>query len=182
MARKRRRKVARSASPQPVRSVLLRAWVVFIGVLLAFHLAVVNGGPELSQVLTRLNAQLTGGALTLLGAGPRVNGNMVSTSFFAAEIIFECTAVYPIAMWVAAVLAYPARWRPKLLGIALGVPALMVLNVVRLVTLFYLGYWWAEVFDTAHLLIWQSLLVFLTLLLWLLWAATIVRRDEARAA
>jgi exosortase H (IPTLxxWG-CTERM-specific) len=162
--------------------VLLRSWLIFIGALLAFHLVVVTGGANLIDLMTRLNALLTAGALTLLGAGAQVDGNLVTTPFFAAEIIFECTAVYPIAMWISAVLAYPARWRPKLLGIALGVPVLMLINVVRLVSLFYVGYWWAEVFETVHLLIWQSLLVFLTLLLWLLWAATIVRRDEARTA
>ena len=180
MARPGRSKGARPASGG--RGVLLRAWLVFLGVLAAFHLCVVMGGPGFAEQATRLNALLTGAALDLLGADAGVEGTLVKTSFFAAEIIFECTAVYPIAMWIAAVLAYPARWRPKLIGIALGVPALMLINVARLVSLFYIGYLWAEVFDTAHLLVWQSLLVFLTLLLWLIWAATIVRRDEARTA
>ena len=160
MARRRPGKGEQRRRAPSGRRVLLRAWLLFLGVLLALHLLVVAGGPGLSDAATRLNAELTAGALTLLGAGARVDGNLVSTSFFQAEIIFECTAVYPIAMWIAAVLAYPARWRPKLLGIALGVPALMLINVVRLVSLFYIGYWWIEVFDTAHLLIWQSLLVF----------------------
>lgn len=182
MARRRRKQGRRPAPPRTGRGVLVRAWLIFIGTLLGFHLLVVGGGSGLQEAATRFNAELTGGALWLLGAGAKVHGNLVTTSFFAAEIIFECTAVYPIAMWIAAVLAYPARWRPKLLGIALGVPALVLINVVRLVSLFYIGYWWEEVFETAHLLIWQSLLVFLTLLLWLLWAATIVRRDEARTA
>ena len=67
-------------------------------------------------------------------------------------------------------------------AVALGVPLLLLLNGVRLVSLFYIGHWWAQAFETAHLLVWQSLLVFLTLLLWLLWAATLVPRDDARTA
>jgi len=182
VARRGRKGAARPAPAWRGRSVLLRAWLVFIGVLLAFHIGVVAGGAGLRELASRFNAELTAAALALLGAGGRANGTVVTSSIFSAEIIFECTAAYVIAMWVAAVLAYPARWRPKLLGTALGIPALMLLNVVRLVSLFYVGAWWTEGFETAHLLVWQSLLVFLTVLLWLLWAATIVRRDEARTA
>ncbi len=163
---------------------LLRAWAVFFAVLIAYQLALETGGPALRELATRANAQLTAGALWLLGAEGRAYGSVVRSSVFTAEIIFECTAALPIAMWVAAVLAYPTGWRPKLLGLVLGMPALVLLNLVRLVSLFYLGHWWEAAFETAHLLVWQSLMVFLTLLLWLLWAATVpawtARRREAR--
>lgn len=168
--------------PASGRAVLIRAWIVFFGVLALFQALVVVGNGRLVELAIHANAWLVAGALWLLGADGQARGSLVTSSVFDAEIIFECTAAYPIAMWVGAVLAYPAGWRPKLLGLALGVPALVLLNVVRLVSLFYLGHWWRSAFETAHLLVWQSLLIFLTVLLWLLWAATLARQRESRPA
>ena len=46
-----------------------------------------------------------------------------------------------------------------------------MINQVRLVSLFYIGHWFPGSFQTAHLVVWQSLMIFATVILWLLWAA-----------
>jgi len=177
------RAAAPAASPGPGLRPLVRAWAVFLAVLVGFQLAVEASGPGLRELATRATAELTAGVLWGLGSEGQAFGSVVRSSVFSAEIIFECTAALPIAMWIAAVLAHPwASWRARGLGLALGVPALVLLNLIRLVSLFYLGHWWPEAFETAHLLVWQALMVFLTLLLWLLWAATLARSDDARSA
>ena len=79
------------------------------------------------------------------------------------------------AIFIAAVIAHPARWGRRLLGIGLGVPALVVINIVRLVSLCYVGALRPDLFDVAHELVWQSLMVFLTVVLWLVWAVTLGR-------
>ena len=37
-------------------------------------------------------------------------------------------------------------------------------------SLFYIREWWPESFDTAHMVVWQSLIVFFALLVWVVWA------------
>ena len=104
-------------------------------------------------------AHTTAALLRLLGAAGRVEGVQVHASFFAVEVIPECTALFPAAMYAAAVLAYPGPWRAKALGVGLGLPALFVLNQVRMVSLFYVGHLAPDTFETVHLVVWQSAIV-----------------------
>ena len=69
----------------------------------------------------------------------------------------------------AAVIAFPSTWRHKLLGLALGFVAVQGLNVVRVISLFYLGQWNTAVFNFAHEYLWQALIMLDVLIVWLLW-------------
>jgi len=73
-------------------------------------------------------------------------------------------------------LAYPCRIRDKIIGILFGIVAISAVNLVRTVTLFFIGTHFSEsVFETAHFLIWQSLVILISIGLWLLWAQKLVR-------
>ena len=72
-------------------------------------------------------------------------------------------------MLVAAIVAFPAPWRARLAGITVGIIAVQGLNVVRVISLFYLGQWNMQVFEWAHLYVWQALIMLDVLLVWLVW-------------
>jgi exosortase H (IPTLxxWG-CTERM-specific) len=55
------------------------------------------------------------------------------------------------------------------MGMAAGLVAIQVLNVVRVISLFYLGQWSAAAFEWAHLYLWQALIMLDALVVWLLW-------------
>lgn len=70
----------------------------------------------------------------------------------------------------AAMFAFRASWRMKLVGLISGVLAIQAMNLARIVSLYYLGQWNQTVFEWAHLYEWQALIaldVFVVLLLWL---------------
>jgi exosortase/archaeosortase family protein len=52
------------------------------------------------------------------------------------------------------------------------------LNVVRVISLFYLGQWNREVFEWAHLYVWQALIMLDVLIVWLLWVRTLPRARD----
>jgi hypothetical protein len=52
---------------------------------------------------------------------------------------------------------------------------IFIINEVRLISLFYIGIYAPAIFDTTHLLVWQSLMILFALGLWLLWAYKYVR-------
>ena len=62
-------------------------------------------------------------------------------------------------------------------GLAAGVVAVQGLNVVRVISLFYLGQWNREVFEWAHLYVWQALIMLDVLVVWLIWVRTLPRAD-----
>ena len=83
---------------------------------------------------------------------------------------------------VSAVLAYPAPWKYKIAGIGLGFVAIQALNLVRIISLYYLQRWNYVWFEWFHLYLWQALIVLDALVFWLIWLRWLppdsARRDD----
>ena len=75
---------------------------------------------------------------------------------------------------LCAVFSYPCKIKGKLLGIAIGMPALFLLNLIRMVTLFYIGTFLPGFFETTHILVWQSLMILAVIAIWFIWAEKVV--------
>jgi len=99
----------------------------------------------------------------------RVDGQVLSSPRFAVTIYNGCNGLEAILVFVAGVLAFPASWRARLLGVVLGVVAVQLLNIVRVVSLYYVGVWRPEWFTTAHVLVWQTIVILFAVVLWLFW-------------
>jgi len=126
------------------------------------------------QVSYRL-IKLTGGAAKVEGAVLRnpVNG-------FAIEMMEGCNGVdVTILLW-SAVIAFPSSWKPKLMGLSAGALILQSLNLVRFISLYYIGQYSTSLFNFVHHFVWETLLILDTLLIFWLWA-NYVRRTEAGA-
>ena len=57
--------------------------------------------------------------------------------------------------------------------LAVGIVAVQGLNIVRVISLFYLGQWDLRVFEWAHLYVWQALIMLDVLVVWLVWVRTL---------
>ena len=101
---------------------------------------------------------------------------------FAVSIEAGCNGVEATIVLVAAIFAFPASWKRKLIGLAIGIIAVQGLNIVRVISLFYLGQWNFSVFEWAHLYIWQALIMLDVMIVWLLWVRTLPRAVPAAAA
>ena len=98
-----------------------------------------------------------------------------SANGFAVSIEAGCNGVEATLVLVAAMLAFPSTWTQKAWGLALGFIAVQGLNVVRIISLFYLGQWNMTAFEWAHLYIWQALIMLDVLIVWLIWVRRINR-------
>jgi exosortase H (IPTLxxWG-CTERM-specific) len=88
---------------------------------------------------------------------------------FAVAIAPGCDGIEAVIILVSAVLAFPSPWKHKLVGIAIGFVAIQALNLVRIISLFYMGQWSQVWFDWFHLYLWQALIVLDALAVWLIW-------------
>lgn len=161
---------------------VVKTWAVFLGVfgLVMVVLSLTRGWLE--PRANAWTATLAALALRLLGQEGEAAGTLVVSSMTPVEIIWECTGITPIGIFLSAVVAFPASWKAKGLGLLLGVPTLLLINLVRVVSLVYVAHLAPEAFETAHVFVWQSLIIFLTVLLWLLWTVTLAGPREASAA
>ena len=85
------------------------------------------------------------------------------------EIRAGCNGVEAVIILFAAVFAFPAPWKHKFVGFIAGFFAIQALNLVRIVSLFYIGQWSFTAFKWAHLYIWQALIILDALVVWLIW-------------
>jgi len=98
---------------------------------------------------------------------------------FAVSIEAGCNGIEATIVLVAAICAFPAPWRDRLIGLAAGIVAVQGLNIVRVISLFYLGQWNMQVFEWAHLYVWQALIMLDVLVVWLVWVRMLPRDPSA---
>jgi archaeosortase B (VPXXXP-CTERM-specific) len=122
------------------------------------------------NVLAILTAKASGAILSIFSSDIHVDGVLVSSNLFSMRVVALCTGIVPIMIFLSAVIAYPCRIKPKLVGIVMGTIVICLINLVRMVTIFYIGSYAPSFFDTAHGLMWQSLIILIAILLWLFWA------------
>lgn len=94
---------------------------------------------------------------------------------FAISIERGCNGVEAVIILVSAMLAFPAPWKHRLAGIGIGFVAIQLLNLVRIISLFYLGQWNRIWFDWFHLYLWQALIVLDALVVFLIWLRYVPR-------
>ena len=108
-------------------------------------------------------------ALNLFGEGATVREQVLSSPRFSVVIYNGCNGLEAILIFASGVLAFPAPVTKKVLGLLLGFLAIQVANIVRVVSLFYVGIFKPAWFSTAHVFVWQSIIIVLGVVLWLVW-------------
>lgn len=147
-----------------------------LGLALAVYFEFLAGGWILT--ISEWNARGTSSALNLFGASTSVNGTILSSDSFAVNIVAECTSIGPLLLYAGAVLAFPAPLRAKSYGWFLGLVVLTAINVIRIMSLFWIGSAFPEYLDVAHLLVWQTAMILLAIILWLFWVERIAHARD----
>jgi exosortase H (IPTLxxWG-CTERM-specific) len=151
-----------------------------LGLFALYQTSEVTGGFRHVNVL---NARFCSALLGGLGIDNTCRGTSIRMPSGGMEIVSECSAVYVVILFTAGVLAFPTTWRARGLGLALGIPCILVANALRLVTLGAVIRFRASLLPLFHEYLWQVLFVFLVAALYLLWIERFVPRDRGvRAA
>ncbi len=98
---------------------------------------------------------------------------------FAVSIEAGCNGVEATIVLIAAVLAFPAPWRARACAIALGFLAIQAMNIVRIISLFYLGDWNLEIFSWVHLYLWPALIMLDVLIVFIFYLRYLSRDQDA---
>jgi archaeosortase B (VPXXXP-CTERM-specific) len=159
--------------------------VRFVVLFLVFLLIV---GVAFSQLITRyhdnilwlmrLTATLTGAIVSIFSSNVYYSGVIVSFRGFSVEIIDECTGLFEMLIYIAAVAAFSTSIRKKLLGIAIGIPAIFLFNLARIIFLLLAGAYSKSLFDFMHLYFWQATLIIMISSVWIGWLYLVVYREK----
>ena len=152
---------------------MLRFFLVFLALQLTLFGINMLGWVQQHLVLpwTALLARICAGLVTWFDSTATAAGKVLwnAQTGFGVSIEPGCNGIEACIVLFAAIMAFPASWRHKLVGLVAGFVAVQALNVVRVISLFYLGQWDMDVFDFAHEYLWQALIMLDVLVVWLLW-------------
>jgi exosortase H (IPTLxxWG-CTERM-specific) len=159
-------------------------FLVVFAVLLGGGFTLISLQPVNDRVVEPFTAGIaraSGAVLDLLGQDVTMQGTIIRSPRFAVNIRNGCNGVEAMMIFLAAVLAFPAPWRSRVAGLALGILAIQVVNLIRVVALFLTGAYFPKLFDTSHTVIWQTVVILFGVLLWIFWANRLAapRREPA---
>ena len=161
---------------------MVRFFVVFVVVLAVMFGLELTPWAQTYFVVPWTNALavISTSIVTLFDPNVVASGKVIrsATNGFAVSIEAGCNGVEATLVLFAAILAFPAPKRHKVIGLVIGVLAVQLLNIVRVISLFYIGQWNLEVFEWAHQYVWQALIMLDVLIVWLIWVRRVPRDDD----
>jgi len=161
-----------------------RSWVIgfVVRLLIGWALAIVALSllPGIEHRAVSGTVWSVGATLRAISFRPEITGATIRLGSVALQIIPECTPVMPVLLLAIAMLAYPASARWKLAGIAAGIAALWVYNVIRMLALLATLSFRPTWFKFMHVYLWQSITLLVVSALFLAWLRY-TPREEARA-
>lgn len=142
--------------------------------------AVINAlPPEFTNPVNEHVAATLGLVLNAFGIPASSVNDTVSEGSMAFKIIPECTSLFTTGLFISFVIFQPATIRQKLTGLTMGISALHLGNLARLVLTFMVSRHDRGLFEVVHVYLGQVFTMFLVLLaciLWLKW----IDRDESK--
>ena len=155
----------------------------FCGVMLGLY-AVIALNQVNDRVIVPFTEVVTRGAAGLLSifeSGVVAVGTVMRSPQFALDVRNGCNGVEAVILLAAAIFAFPATLRSRLIGISAASIAIQLLNLVRLGSLFWLGEHDRRIFDFFHVAVWQSLIILAAISIFLLWSWKFAEKPLAHA-
>jgi exosortase/archaeosortase family protein len=134
------------------------------------------------RAVNELNATLCVQLLRLCRIPVERSGTTMLLASGGMDVVSECSAVYVLILFAAAVMAFPTTWRARGRGLLIGLPCLFVVNLLRLVSLGVVIRFRASLLPLFHEYLWQVLFIFVVAGLYLFWIERIVPRAATRPA
>lgn len=157
--------------------------------LFGISLAVLFGlllAPPVEPAVTRFTSGLVVASATLIrmfGGQAVAIGDLLQDprNHFAIQMAYGCNGAHVTILLWAAVLAFPATWTQKAKGMLAGTAAIHIVNLIRFISLFYVGEYNRAWFDFAHLYLWESLMMIDTLVIFWTWAHFVRKSAQTHA-
>jgi exosortase/archaeosortase family protein len=86
---------------------------------------------------------------------------------FSYKIDYRCTGLIATGFLSAGLLVLPLPWKTRLAQVLLGAALVSALNLLRLVSLFYIGVHHSQIFGFLHAVLWNAAMLAFMLGFWL---------------
>ena len=101
----------------------------------------------------------------------QLSGNVLSNTKtgFTVSVEDDCNAIEATLILISAIMASPSRALSRAVGAIVGLLSIQLLNLIRIISLYFLGQWNTTIFDWAHQYAWPALILLFALLFFAVW-------------
>lgn len=164
---------------------IFRQEVRFLGLFILFFVifqCIYFSGREYLTpiVVDKLNVNVSTTLINLITPAQNASGvgRTIQADAFQLIIAPGCEGIEGIFLLVAALLAFPLNTKRKITGILLGSFLMYVLNLVRIISLYYIGRYQPSLSIVMHTYVWQVIIIFAGILFFLMWVNKAVTKHE----
>ena len=122
---------------------------------------------------SRAIAVASAAILNAFGQHVVVSGVVLTSDSDAVSIQNGCNGIEAVVFLIAAILAFPATWRQRAVGLVAAVATIQILNLVRVVTLFLINRYKPNLFELFHLAVWQTVIGGAAIALFYVWTTRV---------
>lgn len=157
---------------------LARVTLIFIACVIGFHLIQWLVIPiDFFYPLQRVTAEVVTFLFNLFGIQAVCSGLMVDIPNARWEVALECTSLSALIVFLSFIIAYPTKLKSKIIGSLVGLPLLIIANILRLVLLGWATVHLPKIANYLHDYVWQIGFLLLVALLWVLWIDLVVKYE-----
>lgn len=127
---------------------------------------------------------MAGNLINLVGGLADVNKSIIQhpINSFAIMVANGCSGLEAVILLVAGILAFPATLHQRIIGCIAGTMTIVTLNLLRIISLYYLGQYSQTWFDWAHFYAWDALIMIDALVAFFLWVRWLPPYQRSRHA
>ena len=168
------KKISCGNDREELEKLRVRLFILKLLLLMALFVSIKNFKPvnDVINVYGQYNkfiAFFTSQFLSLLSIPSSSNGQLIYLPSITLDVGFECSGIEAVLMFSVAVIAYPGKWKNKLIGITAGFLVLQVLNLGRVLSLAYSAVHFRSFFEIIHLYIAQGFMIAAALLIFIVY-------------
>jgi len=168
MAPKRRNFAKQKGGQERVGGVSLRRFALTYLVLMGAFFILIGFDPvlklfDINGLYTHAIVAITASILSILGIASTCQGSIIELFSISLDVKFGCNGLEAVMIYSVAVIAFPASWKKKLIGIASGFAVIQIVNILRIVGLAYSGIHARNLFEYIHIYIAQGMMIAISL-------------------
>lgn len=148
---------------------LVKFFGIYIGIIALYYIFISLDDNIIFKSYINFTGYLSSLFISIFDGNVTSNEQVIAGKSFNIILSFGCEGSEPIAVFVAGVLAYPAILMAKLKGLAIGIPLLYFLNILRIALLYLIGNVYISAFDLFHVTIFPIIFILVALIFWVLW-------------
>jgi len=120
---------------------------------------------DIQNVYTKSVVLLSSKVLGLVGIPCTYKESIINLPGITLDVKFGCNGLEVVMIYSVAVVAFPATWKRKTLGILAGFLVLQVINILRIVALAYSGVHFKNLFEYIHVYVAQGIMIAVSLVI-----------------